>query len=278
MQIKQGLKRKFEDLKGSLKALERVVVAYSGGVDSTFLLKVCVDVLGAGNVIAFVGTSPTYPASEVEEAKRHADLIGVSCVLSETFEMEDQDFLLNRTDRCYHCKSHLFKRAWDIAKTGRYSYVLEGSNHDDLKDFRPGRRACAEQKVKSPLLEAGLTKKEIRELSKLLLLPTHDKPSFACFSSRIPYGTPINVEILNRIELSETFIRSLGASQVRVRCHNDIARIEVDEKELTRLLKHRGQIVNELKKYGFAYVALDLQGYRTGSMNEPMQHKGLLQE
>lgn len=278
MQIKQGLIKKFGNLKGLVGTLERVVVAYSGGVDSTFLLKVCADVLGTDNVIAFIGTSPTYPDSEVKEAKDLAGLIGVPCVLSDTCEMEDKNFLQNNTDRCYYCKSHLFKRAWDVARAGGYSYVLEGSNHDDLKDFRPGRRACVEQKIKSPLLEAALTKEEIRKLSRLLLLPTHDKPSFACLSSRIPYEIPITIELLDRIGSSEKLIKGFGVSQVRVRCHGDIARIEVDKKELARLLKHREQIVNELKKYGFTYVALDLQGYRTGSMNEPMQHKGLLQE
>ncbi|HON85257.1 MAG TPA: ATP-dependent sacrificial sulfur transferase LarE [Syntrophorhabdaceae bacterium] len=272
------LQDKLEKLKVSIKALGRVIVAYSGGVDSTLLLKVCADTLGAHNVVGFIGTSPTYPVEEVKEAKKIADYIGVKCIISHTNEMEDKRFIANNPNRCYYCKSHLFDCLWAVAKAEGYHHVLEGSNLDDLKDFRPGRRACEEKNVKSPLIEAGLTKDDIRELSRILSLPTHSKPSLACLASRIPYGTPITAQLLRRIELSEKAVQALGIKQVRVRCHNDMARIEVDEKDFIQILQHRKKVVDALKQYGFLYVTIDLQGYRTGSMNETMGYKGLLEE
>jgi uncharacterized protein len=265
------LETKYENLKKIIRGFSRVIVAYSGGVDSTLLLKVCVDVLGRENVLALIGISPTYPKTEIEEAKKLADLIGASFKTIDTLEMDDLDFVKNTRDRCYYCKSHLFRSARELAGREGYAQVLEGSNLDDEKDFRPGRRAIAELKVRSPLLEAGLSKKEIRSLSKMLELPTHEKPSYACLSSRIPYGTAISTELLNRIELSEQFLKGLGLTQVRVRCHNDIARIEVEPREFPEVMNHKEQIIQELKQFGFNYVTLDLQGFRTGSMNEPLE-------
>lgn len=262
------LETKFEDLKQIIRAYGRVLVAYSGGVDSTFLLKVALDVLGKENVLAFSGISPTYSRAESEEAQKLAEFIGANLVMVDSSEMEDENFLMNNRNRCYHCKTHLFKSAWDIAGNGGYPYVLEGSNADDMSDFRPGRKACAEQGVKSPLLEAGLTKDEIREFSKRLGLPTYNKPSQACLSSRIPYGTPVSLEILEQIEVSEMFIKGLGITQVRVRYHGNIARIEVEEKDLSKVLEYKDEIAGELGNR-FTYVCLDLNGYRTGSMNEP---------
>jgi uncharacterized protein len=246
-------------------------VAFSGGVDSTFLLKVCVDVLGRENVLAFIGLSPTCPEREIAEAKSLSGLIGVDCVTAETSEMEDPRFIENNTTRCYFCKTHLFVKAREIAEQRGFIHVVEGSNVDDINDFRPGRKACSEQGVKSPLLEAGLTKGEIRELSETLALPTHDKPSFACLSSRVPYGTAIDAATLKRIERSEDFIQSLGIRQVRVRCYGNVARIEVLDKDFDAVMANRDKITEVLNQYGFLYVTLDLKGYRTGSMNTPSE-------
>jgi pyridinium-3,5-biscarboxylic acid mononucleotide sulfurtransferase len=261
---------KFEDLKIAIRVLGRVLVTYSGGVDSTFLLKVCLDVIGRDNVLAFTGVSPTYPQAEREEAQRLAESMRASLVMNDSSEMDDERFLMNTRDRCYHCKNQLFISAWSVAKRMGYLYVLEGSNVDDMSDFRPGRRACVEQGIKSPLLDAGLTKDEIRSLSGKLGLPTSTKPSQACLSSRIPYGTPISVGALKQIEASEIFIKRLGIDQVRVRYHGSIARIEVEEKDLRQALEYRNEIMQALKAIGFTYVCLDLKGYRTGSMNEPL--------
>jgi uncharacterized protein len=264
-------KRKYSLLRAIIKDLQRVVAAFSGGVDSTFLLKVCVDVLGSQNVVAFTGLSPTCPEREIAEARKLAALIGVELVTAETAEMDDPRFIENNTSRCYFCKTHLFAKAREIAVQRGFIHVVEGSNLDDMDDFRPGRKACSEQGVKSPLLEAGLTKAEIRELSKMLALPTHDKPSFACLSSRVPYGTALDETILKRIERAEDFIQSIGIRQVRVRYHGNIARIEVLDKDFDVVIAHRDKITEAFKHYGFLYVVLDLKGYRTGSMNIPSE-------
>jgi len=264
-------KKKSSLLRAIIKDLQRVVVAFSGGVDSTFLLKVCVDVLGSQNVVAFTGLSPTCPEREIAEARKLSGLIGVELVTAETAEMDDPRFIENSTSRCYFCKTHLFTKAREIAEQRGFSHVVEGSNLDDMDDFRPGRKACSEQGVKSPLLDAGLTKVEIRELSKALALPTHDKPSFACLSSRVPYGTAIDETILKRIERAEDFIQGLGIRQVRVRYHGDVARIEVLDKDFAAVMANRGKITEALKRYGFLSVTLDLKGYRTGSMNIPSE-------
>lgn len=259
--------QKLKNLKEIIKSLQKVVVAFSGGVDSTFLLKTCVDILGRENVIAFVGLSPTCPQGEIEAAVSLSKFIGVEYIIEETSEMEDSNFIQNTTSRCYFCKTHLFNKAWGIARNRGFLHVAEGSNLDDLDDFRPGRKACTEQHISSPLLTAKLTKSEIRELSKKYSLPTYDKPSLACLSSRIPYGTPISVEVLKKIELSEDFIRSLGIRQVRVRYHGNIARIEVMEEDFDTIIVNKNEIAETLKQHGFSYVTLDLKGYKTGSMN-----------
>jgi pyridinium-3,5-biscarboxylic acid mononucleotide sulfurtransferase len=259
---------KYNRLKEEVGGLKRVVVAFSGGVDSTFLLKVSVDVLGREDVLAFIGSSPTFPVSEIEEAKRLAEEIGVDYLVVETSEMADQNFLQNTRQRCYYCKSNLFDLARRVAEKKGFAHVLEGSNLDDMDDFRPGRKACIEKGVLSPLLEAELTKQDIRALSLMLGLPTHDKPSYACLSSRIPYGTPIDREILGKIEQSEAFIRGVGVRQVRVRYHGSVARIEVAETDIGTIIAHGQAIADALAQCGFTYVTLDLKGYRTGSMNE----------
>jgi uncharacterized protein len=269
MQISETVRRKYQVLRGSIASMGRVAVTFSGGVDSTLLLKVCIDALGRENVLALTGVSPTYPRAERMEAEAMAADMGARIVMFDSTEMEDKDFVANGRDRCYHCKTRLFRTVRDIARGEGYSLILEGSNADDLNDFRPGRKACLEQDIRSPLLGAGLTKEEIRELSRELGLTTHDKPAQACLSSRIPYGTAITVRRLEEVEQAEAFIKSLGISQVRVRHHGSTARIEVGESDLPFILEERNRIAEELNRIGFAYVALDLRGYRTGSMNEP---------
>jgi uncharacterized protein len=262
---------KYTSLKTIITDLQRVVVAFSGGVDSTFLLKVCVDVLGKDNVLAFIGLSPTCPDREIEAAKDLAGFIGARYLIEETSEMDDPRFVENNKSRCYFCKTHLFVKAKEIAARKGLLHVVEGSNLDDMDDFRPGRRASIEQAARSPLLEANLTKIEIRRLSQQLLLPTHDKPSFACLSSRVPYGISIDTTILKKIERSEDFIQSLGIKQARVRYHGDVARIEVLSEDFDIILANKERIIRALMHYGFLHVSLDLKGYRTGSMNIPSQ-------
>lgn len=269
MQMEERLQHKHENLKRLIRTMGKAAVTFSGGVDSTLLLRVSIDVLGSENVLALTCVSPTYPRSERREAQELAADLGARMVMFDSAEMKDENFLANTRDRCYYCKIRLFEAVRDIARREGYHFILEGSNADDLKDFRPGRKACLELDVKSPLLEAGLTKEEVRVLSRHLGLKTHDKPAQACLSSRIPYGTAITVEKLENIERSEAFIKALGVSQVRVRHHGGTARIEAAEEDFPVILEYRDRIAAQLKSFGFIYVALDLRGYRAGSMNEP---------
>ncbi len=259
---------KLERLREIIRSHKRVLVAYSGGVDSSLLLKVALDVLGERNVEAVIASSDTYPSREKFDAMGFCDAIGASYSVIETDEMEDARFLENTPERCYICKSHLYDEILKIARDRGWDTVVEGSNVDDLKDYRPGRRAIEEKGIVSPLKEAGLTKAEIRAISREIGLPTHAKPAKACLASRIPYHTRIEKEVLSRIEQGEAFIESLGFTQVRVRSHGDVARIEVEPGELEKVLQEREAIVKGLSEMGFTYVALDLKGYRTGSLNE----------
>ena len=251
------------------------IVAFSGGVDSTFVAAVAFDVLGE-RALAITGVSPSIPPSEVEEAKALARQIGIGHELIDTREMDDPDYVKNNPDRCFHCKDELYGRLEAIARERGLAAVLDGCNLDDTGDFRPGRRAAAQHGVRSPLLEAGLTKAEIRELSRERGLPTWDKPAMACLSSRIAYGTPVTVEALSSVDHAEAYLRSLGLRQLRVRHHvlpsgDTVARIETDDAGIETLLAQRGEISERLKALGYLYVTLDLAGYRTGSMNEALQ-------
>lgn len=262
---------KYAALKTILAGMRTVLVAFSGGVDSTFLLKAAFDTL-ADKAAAMTATSPTYPESEFKEACSLAALIGARHIIVESNELEIPNFAENSEKRCYFCKSELFKIACEKAAAMGFANVVDGSNADDLRDYRPGKTAAAELGVRSPLQEAGLTKDEIRLISRDLGLPTWDKPSFACLSSRFPYGTAITPDRLEKVARAEDLLRSLGFRQFRVRYHNETARIEVDPAAITRFLDEglRKDIVEGFKEIGFVYVTLDLQGYRTGSMNEPM--------
>jgi len=262
------MEEKLERLKSLLKELGKVSVAYSGGVDSTFLLKVSKEVL-KDNVLAVTLVSPLFPKKEIEEAKKMAETLGVKHIIVEDDSiLQNPEFINNPPERCYICKKINFKKILEISKENNIEYVIEGSNADDLKDYRPGRLAIKELGIRSPLLEIGLTKSEIRKLSQMFGLPTYDKPSLACLATRIPYGEKIEKERLKRIELSEEFIRSLGIRQVRVRDHNNIARIEIEDKDFYLIISLKDKIIKELKRLGYKYITLDLEGYRTGSMNE----------
>ena len=264
------LQEKEQRLAGILTELDSVLVAYSGGVDSTFLLKKALEVLGMEKVLAVVAQSDTYPASEVRQAVELASSLGAHLRLIHTNELNDENFIRNPINRCYYCKRELFNMLLEIARKEGYGWVAEGSNQDDLADFRPGREAKEQLGVRSPLLEAGLTKQNIRALSKEAALPTWDKPSFACLSSRFPYGIRITPEQLRMVDEGEAFLKGLGFRQVRVRVHGQVARVELEPSEMRRLVQDglASRVAVELKRIGFAYAALDLEGYRTGSMNE----------
>jgi uncharacterized protein len=260
---------KFQLLKDNLKALGSVAIAYSGGVDSTFLLRVAHDVL-EDKTIAITAKSSTYPEREFNEATSYINKLGAKHIVIVSEELDIQGFSKNPTNRCYFCKKELFTKIKEVAASYNIKYVLDGSNLDDTGDFRPGMKAARELNVISPLKEAGLTKNDIRELSKKLDIPTWNKPSFACLSSRIPYGNEITVEKLGMIEKAEQMLLDMGFWQVRVRHHGEIARIEVAEDERKKFfnIEIMDKIGTEFKKLGFKYITLDLLGYRTGSMNE----------
>jgi uncharacterized protein len=271
--------RRYEAMLEELRRVGSAVVAFSGGVDSSFLLHAAKVAMG-DRVLAVTATSPTYPRSEREEASRLAGSWGVAHRLIESNELEIPGFSENPPDRCYHCKKELFGILVEIAREEGYAAVCDGSNADDRHDFRPGRRAAKELSVRSPLLENGLGKPAIRRLSRKLDLPTADRGSFACLSSRFPYGTRIDEESLRRVEACEEVLRGFGFRQFRVRVHDTVARIEVGTDEIPRLFEPEisGAIHERFRENGFLYVSVDIKGYRTGSMNDglPASAQGLV--
>jgi uncharacterized protein len=267
------LQDKYERLKKIIEEMGSIVIGFSGGVDSTLLLKVAHDIL-KDKVIAVIGKSETYPEEEFNEAIKLAEFIGARYKIVTTEETDNLKFAENPPDRCYYCKTELFSKLKEIAEAEGIRWIADGTNADDVKDFRPGLRAVKENNIRSPLLEAGLTKNEIRELSRLLGLPTWDKPSFACLSSRFPYGMPIDREKLKKIDKAESFLRKLGLKVFRVRLVDEnTVRIETGKEEFKKFFEDdfRVKVVNELKNLGFIYITLDLEGYRTGSMNEVLK-------
>lgn len=262
-------RKKINKLKKILKDMGSIIIAFSGGVDSSFLLKVAENVLGK-NVIAVTAKSPTYPKREFEDAKKIAKILNCRQIIIDSNEMKIKEFRNNPKNRCYFCKKELFLKLISIKNKYNFNFVADGTNYDDLNTFRPGLKALKELEIRSPLADAGLTKEEIRKYSRLLSLTTWNKPSFACLSSRFPYGEEITKSKLKKIENAEDFLRSLGFRQVRVRYHYPIARIEIEKEEIPKILQSniREKIIKKLKKIGFEYITLDLEGYRSGSMDE----------
>lgn len=264
-------KIKLNILKNNINKFESMAVAFSGGVDSTFLLKIAHEVLG-NKVIAFTAESASFPEREKMAAQRFATDHGIKHIIFESEELDIEGFSDNPPDRCYLCKKELFTKMREYAVEYKISTIAEGSNIDDNSDYRPGHRAITELTIVSPLRDAGLTKDEIRYLSKEMELPTWNKPSFACLASRFPYGERINREKLARVNIAEEYLISLGFTQIRVRNHDNLARIEVLENEIEKFLhpQMRKNIYERLKDIGFSYISMDVIGYMTGSMNETL--------
>ncbi|PAE25730.1 MULTISPECIES: ATP-dependent sacrificial sulfur transferase LarE [Bacillaceae] len=266
---------KEQKLKEILSKMERIIIAFSGGVDSTYLLKVALDTLGKENVLAITADSESFPPSELEETIRIANAIDAPHQIIKMSELSIPGYSENDSNRCYYCKKGLFENLYPIMIEKGYHNLTFGLIKDDLGEHRPGVKAAIEKNVRGPLAEADITKEDIRIRSKELGLDTWDKPSLACLSSRIAYGEKITIEKLRKVDEAEQFIKGFGIKQVRVRVHNEIARIEVDPSDMNELLKYHKEISEQLKLIGFKYTAMDLAGYKSGSMNKLLEGTAL---
>jgi uncharacterized protein len=267
-----GVREKNQKLGEILRKMDRVIVAFSAGIDSTFVLARAAQELGE-RVLAVTAASETFPERELKEAIAIAKQLGVKHEIIQIVEMENPHFVANNPDRCYHCKAGLYASLTRLAKERQIPWILDGANMDDLGDYRPGRKAAKEYGVRSVLQEVGLYKSELRQLAREMGLPNWDKPSFACLSSRIPYGSRITLEKVRQLDRGEQALRDLGFHTLRIRHHDSIARIEVPREEFAKVLSMAEQITNILKAEGFTYITLDLQGYRSGSMNEELKKR-----
>jgi uncharacterized protein len=270
------IQEKLKNLQQTLAGFKHVLIAFSGGVDSTFLLKVATDTLGPDNVLACIGISPSLSQHQHQQAKDMARQFGIRLEELPLDELQDPAYLANQSDRCFHCKRRLYKLLTDKAKQKGIQHVLCGSNFDDKSDYRPGHHAAEVFGILSPMMDIGLTKAQIRELSRQMNLPTADLPASPCLASRVAYGLEITEEKLAQVEKAEDYLRSLGFMEFRVRHHGDIARIEVSAKEFPKITPEpiRKQIADQLKTLGFKYITLDLQGFRSGSMNDALSKNG----
>lgn len=271
--LTEALSAKYAALRQILRDLRRVAVAFSGGVDSTCVLKAAVETLGADHVVAVTGRSPSVASAELDDAAALARLIGVEHVVIDTDEFNDPNYLANPTNRCYFCKTSLYTHLGRFLDERGLTAIINGVNADDLGDYRPGLQAAGEHNVRAPLAEAGCTKADVRALSAHFGLPTHDKPASPCLSSRVQYGEAITPQKLRMIEAAEAFLHELGFRECRVRHHNNLARIEVPLQELPRLAEPEvaARVEQRLRTLGYSYVTLDLRGFRSGSMNEVIQ-------